>query len=39
VYWLGRLEIPGGIAFENTELRQVYREGQAFGFGVRGDGT
>jgi hypothetical protein len=34
VYWSSNLEIPGGIAFENTELRQAYRPGQAVYFGV-----
>lgn len=35
VYWASELEVPGGIAFENTELRQPFREGQGFIFGVR----
>jgi hypothetical protein len=34
VYWNSNLEVPGGIAFENTELRQPYRPGQPVCFGV-----
>ena len=34
VYWRTDLAIPGGVAFENTELRQAYRPGQAVCFGV-----
>jgi len=35
VYWGSRgLTLPGGVAFENTELREPYRAGQAVVFGV-----
>jgi hypothetical protein len=34
VYWAGTLPIPGGIAFENTELRQAYTPGDPFVFGI-----
>jgi hypothetical protein len=35
VYWASRgLTVPGGVAFENTELREPYRPGQAVVFGV-----
>jgi hypothetical protein len=33
-YWASHDPIPGGIAFENFELRQRYRAGQAFIFGL-----
>ncbi|MBN1441160.1 MAG: hypothetical protein JXA90_00555, partial [Planctomycetes bacterium] len=33
-YWLSRRPIPGGIAFENFELRERYHEGQRFVFGI-----
>ncbi len=40
VYWNSRLEIPGGIAFENFEMRQAFAPGQTFVFGLsrRGPG-
>jgi hypothetical protein len=40
VYWgtsdrvPGGIEIPGGVAFENFEVRQRYRPGQVFIFGI-----
>ncbi len=33
-YWLSRRPIPGGIAFENFELRERFHEGQRFIFGI-----
>jgi hypothetical protein len=33
-YWLSRHPIPGGIAFENFELRERFYEGQSFVFGI-----
>jgi hypothetical protein len=33
-YWRSHLAVPGGIAFENTELRRSYRPGQAICFGM-----
>jgi hypothetical protein len=33
-YWGGQRPIPGGISFENFELREPFREGQSFIFGV-----
>jgi hypothetical protein len=33
-YWLSRQPIPGGIAFENFELRERFYEGQRFVFGI-----
>jgi hypothetical protein len=38
VYWASRLEIPGGISFENFEVRQTYRPGQEFIFGLTRQG-
>lgn len=34
VYWASRDPVPGGVAFENFEVRQRYRPGQVFIFGV-----
>ena len=34
VYWQSHDALPGGIAFENFEVRQRYRPGQVFVFGV-----
>ncbi len=34
VYWSTRQQVPGGIAFENFEMREPFYEGQAFVFGV-----
>ena len=34
VYWQTRREIPGGIAFENFELRSRFAAGQTFIFGL-----
>jgi hypothetical protein len=33
-YWKSRRPIPGGVAFENCELRTSFRDGQSFVFGV-----
>lgn len=33
-YWMGRQPIPGGIAFENFELREPFQSGQSFLFGI-----
>ncbi|HOC58056.1 MAG TPA: hypothetical protein PKI20_20730 [Verrucomicrobiota bacterium] len=33
-YWQSRRPIPGGVAFENFELRERFHEGQAFIFGI-----
>ncbi len=33
-YWMGKQPIPGGIAFENFELREPFRSGQTFIFGI-----
>mgnify|MGYP005858006707 CR=1 FL=1 len=33
-YWQSRQPIPGGIAFENFELRERFRPGQQFIFGI-----
>jgi hypothetical protein len=33
-YWLSRRPIPGGVAFENFELRERFQEGQTFTFGI-----
>ena len=33
-YWQTRRPIPGGVAFENFELRERFHEGQVFTFGV-----
>jgi hypothetical protein len=33
-YWQTRRPIPGGIAFENFELRERFYQGQAFIFGI-----
>ena len=33
-YWMSDRPIPGGIAFENFELREPFRSGQTFGFGI-----
>jgi hypothetical protein len=34
-YWMGKQPIPGGIAFENFELREPFRSGQSFSFGIK----
>ena len=34
VYWGSQQPIPGGISFENFEMREPFREGQSFIFGV-----
>jgi hypothetical protein len=36
VYWASHDPLPGGIAFENFEVRQRYLPGQVFIFGVTG---
>jgi hypothetical protein len=33
-YWQTRQPIPGGVAFENFELRERFYEGQVFAFGI-----
>jgi hypothetical protein len=33
-YWQTRRPIPGGVAFENFELREHFHEGQPFIFGI-----
>jgi hypothetical protein len=33
-YWKSRQPIPGGVAFENFELREKFHEGQQFIFGI-----
>lgn len=33
-YWQSRQPIPGGVAFENFELRERFCEGQTFVFGI-----
>jgi hypothetical protein len=33
-YWMSKNPIPGGLAFENFELVQRFREGQQFIFGI-----
>jgi hypothetical protein len=33
-YWRSRQAIPGGIAFENFELRERFHQGQRFVFGI-----
>lgn len=34
VYWASKSPIPGGIAFENFELKEPFRNGASFVFGV-----
>jgi hypothetical protein len=34
VYWASHDPVPGGPAFENFEVRQRYKEGQTFIFGM-----
>jgi len=34
VYWAQDLEIPGGVSFENFEVRQSYTPGQRSVFGL-----
>lgn len=34
IYWGGRLVIPGGVSFENFELREDYVPGQEIWFGL-----
>lgn len=33
-YWQTRRPIPGGVAFENFELRERFHDGQTFTFGI-----
>lgn len=33
-YWQSKQPIPGGIAFENFELREKFYDGQRFIFGI-----
>ena len=39
VYWGSKRPIPGGISFENFELREPFRSGQTFIFGIMAGGT
>jgi hypothetical protein len=34
VYWASHVPVPGGVAFENFEIREPYQEGQTLTFGV-----
>lgn len=34
VYWASTVPVPGGVAFENFEVRQRYIPGQTFVFGI-----
>lgn len=34
VYWKSKQPIPGGIAYENFEMREPFSEGQSFVFGI-----
>ncbi len=34
VYWRSKQPVPGGIAFENFEMREPFSEGQCFVFGI-----
>lgn len=36
-YWASRSPIPGGIAYENFELTQPFRQGQSYVFGISPD--
>jgi hypothetical protein len=33
-YWMSRTPVPGGVAYENFELNETFRDGQQFIFGV-----
>jgi hypothetical protein len=33
-YWMSVRPIPGGVAYENFELRETFRNGQQVAFGV-----
>ena len=33
-YWMSQHPIPGGVAFENFELRERFHPGQRFTFGI-----
>jgi hypothetical protein len=33
-YWMSRQPIPGGVAFENFEMRERFQQGQRFIFGI-----
>ena len=33
-YWGSKQKIPGGVSFENFELREPFRDGQEFVFGI-----
>jgi hypothetical protein len=37
VYWASKSPIPGGIAFENFELKEPFKNGAEFVFGVTTD--
>jgi hypothetical protein len=34
VYWASKSPIPGGVAFENFELKSNFRNGETFVFGI-----
>ena len=36
-YWMSERPIPGGISFENFELREPFRSGRSFVFGITAD--
>jgi hypothetical protein len=38
VYWGGKVPIPGGLAYENFELREPFRSGQEVWFGFTAQG-
>lgn len=33
-YWMSRRPIPGGVSYENFELRERFHDGQSFTFGI-----
>ncbi|MCX6904706.1 MAG: hypothetical protein NTW03_14740 [Verrucomicrobia bacterium] len=33
-YWLSQQPVPGGVAFENFEMRERFQDGQRFVFGI-----
>lgn len=35
-YWMSKRPIPGGVAFENFELREPFKSGQSVIFGITG---
>jgi len=34
VYWAGRAPIPGGVSYENFELKEPFKNGSSFIFGI-----